>query len=284
MPTFTNQAFLSYRNSVTGSNIVTGEIRDVLTVTKTAVSEAYTADGRVTYVVSLVNTGAIALANLTLSDNLGAYPFGGGSVVPLDYVDGSVRYFVGGVLQPPPLVTGESPLTLTGVTVPAGGNALVIYEAQVNGFAPLGTDGSITNTVTVTGGGLPAPLTAQEVVNAEQSALLTITKGIDPVSVADGEPLTYTFTVRNFGNEATVATDDVSITDTFDPILENITVTLDGVTLTEGTDYTYDEATGNFATVPGRVAVPAATYTQDPVTGVWSVTPGETRLVVVGTV
>ena len=284
MPTFTNQAFLSYRNNVTGSNIVTGEIRDVLSVTKTAVSEAYTADGRITYVVSLVNTGSTPLTNLTLSDDLGAYGFGTGQVVPLDYVDGSVRYFVNGTLQAAPAVGNVSPLTITGITVPAGGDALVIYEAQVNGFAPLGTDGSITNTVTVTGVGLTAPLTAEEVVNAEQTALLTITKAIDPVSVADGEPLTYTFTIQNFGNEATVATDNVIVTDTINPILSAITVTLNGVTLTEGTDYTYDETTGAFATVAGVVSVPAATYTQDPTTGIWSVTPGETQLVVVGTV
>ncbi len=284
MPTFTNQAFLSYRNNVTGSNIVTGEIRDALSVTKTAVGDAYTADGRVTYVISLVNTGAAPLTDLTLSDNLGAYTFGGGEVVPLDYVQDSVRYFVNGTLQAPPTVTDVYPLTLTGITVPAGGNAIVVYEAQVNGFAPLGTDGRITNVVTVTGNGLPTPLTAEEVVTAEQAALLTITKDIDPVSVTDGDPLTYTFIVQNFGNEATVATDDVTITDTFNPILTNITVTLDGVILAEGTDYTYDETTGAFATTPGRVVVPAATYVQDPTTGVWSVTPGQTQLVVTGTV
>ena len=96
--------------------------------------------------------------------------------------------------------------------------------------------------------------------------------------------MTYTFTLQNFGNTATVATDDVTVSDTFDPILDPITVTLDGVTLAEGTDYTYDEATGTFATVPGRVVIPAATYTQDPVTGEWNVEPGTVTLIVTGTV
>ena len=284
MPIFSNQAFLSYRNSVTGSNVVTGELRDALLVTKTAVREVYTADGRITYAVSLVNTGGVSLSDLTLTDTLGAYPFGGGEVVPLDYVEDSLRYYVNGALRPSPTVAGLSPLILTGISVPAGGDAMVIYETRVNGFAPLGTDGSITNTVTVTGDGLVAPLTAVEVVNAEQTALLTITKGIDPLLVTDGDILTYTFTVQNFGNEATVATDDVTVTDTFDPVLSDITVTLDGVPLTQGVDYTYDPVTGLFSTVAGRVAVPAAVYTQDPVTGLWSVTPGEARLVVTGRV
>lgn len=284
MATFTNQAFLSYRNSVTPSNIVTGEIREVLTAAKTAITEMYTPGDTVTYAISLVNTGTTALTGLTVTDDLGAYPFGTGTVVPLDYTEGSVRYFVNGVLQPAPAVTGVSPLTVTGLSLPAGGNGILLYETAVTSFAPLGADGEIVNSATVTGNCVPSPITVSETVTAEAAALLSITKAISPLSVADNEPLTYTFVIRNFGNTATVATDDVTVTDTFDPILNSITVTLDGVTLTEGTDYTYDETTGVFATVPGRISIPAASYTQDPVTGEWNVTPGSVTLNVVGTV
>ncbi len=284
MATFTNQAFLSYRNSVTPSNIVTGEIREVLTAAKTAVTETYTAGDTVTYAISLVNTGATALSGLTVTDDLGAYPFGTGTVVPLDYTEGSVRYFVNGVLQPAPTVSDASPLTFTGLSLPAGGNGILLYETAVTGFAPLGAGGTIVNTATITGPGVPTPITVTETVTAVDAAFLTITKAISPVSVADNEPLTYTFVIRNFGNTATVATDDVTVTDTFDPILNPITVTLDGVTLVEGTDYTYNETTGAFATVPRRITVPAATYTQDPVTGEWNVEPGTVTLTVVGTV
>ncbi|MBE6585726.1 MAG: hypothetical protein E7645_04265 [Ruminococcaceae bacterium] len=284
MAIFTNQAFLSYRNNVTASNIVTGEIREVLTAAKTAVTETYTAGDTLAYVISLVNTGGSTLTDLTVTDNLGAYPFGGGTVVPLDYVEGSVRYFINGVLQPAPTVASVSPLTVTGLSLPAGGNGFLIYEATVNSFAPLDVDGAILNTATVTGMGVPAPITITETVTVAPAALLSISKAIDPVSVVDNEPLTYTFVLRNFGNTATVATDDVTVTDTFDPILNPITVTLDGVTLTEGVDYTYDENTGAFATVPRRITIPAATYTQDPTTGEWAVNPGTVTLTVVGTV
>ena len=74
------------------------------------------------------------------------------------------------------------------------------------------------------------------------------------------------------------------MTDTFDPILSNLTVALNGTPWTEGTEYTYDETTGLFATLPGGITVPAATYTQDADTGAWIVTPGVTTLVVTGTV
>ena len=96
--------------------------------------------------------------------------------------------------------------------------------------------------------------------------------------------LTYTFTIQNTGNVPIVATDTVSITDTFNPILTGLTVTYNGVTWTENINYTYSETTGEFATVLGQVTVPAATYVQDSVTGVWVVEPGVSVLTVSGTV
>lgn len=49
-------------------------------------------------------------------------------------------------------------------------------------------------------------------------------------------------------------------------------------------NYTYSEVTGEFATIPSQITVPAATYTQDPVTGEWIVEPGVGVLTVTGTV
>ena len=81
-----------------------------------------------------------------------------------------------------------------------------------------------------------------------------------------------------------VATDDAAISDLFDPILTDLTVTFNGAAWTEGVEYNYNPATGLFTTVPGQIVVPAATYTQDPVTGAYTVTPGIATLVVTGTI
>ena len=108
MATFTNQATLTYLGVNTLSNIVTGEILDTLAVTKTAVTDTYTTGDALTYVVALTNSGTVPFNNLTLTDDLGAYPFGTATLVPLTYVTGSVRYFVNGVLQPTPTVTATS--------------------------------------------------------------------------------------------------------------------------------------------------------------------------------
>ena len=284
MAIFRNQATLSYGGNVTTSNVVTGELQQAVSVTKYAVRDTYTQDEVLTYVISLVNTGTTPLTDLTVTDDLGAYTAGGTTLVPLDYVAGSVNYYVDGVIQTPPEVTSTNPLTFTGINVPAGGNTFLVYEARVNEFASPVQGGTVTNTVVVTGTGLPASIQASETVTAASEAFLTIGKSLSPTTVSEGDRLTYTFVIQNFGNTPVVATDNATVTDTFDPILSALTVTFNGVTWTEGVEYTYDEVTGVFATIPSAILVPAATYTQDPVTGAWSVIPGVSTLVVVGTV
>lgn len=283
MARFTNYATLTYTGGTTDSNTVTGELLETLTAAKTAVVDRYTAGDRVTYVVSLTNTGTIALTDLTVTDDLGGYTAGTQTVYPLAYVAGSVRYYVGGVLQTAPTVTAGPPMTITGVTVPAGGNAILIYEAEVTAYAPMGTTAAITNTATVTGTGIATPVTAEETVTMEQRAELSISKALTPITVTENGQLTYTFVIENTGTLAADATDAIVLSDTFDPVLSNLTATLNGTALTEGTQYTYNTATGLFETVAGVITVPAATYTQN-ADGTWTVTPGVATVTVTGTV
>ena len=284
MATFQNQATLTYGGNVTTSNIVTGELQQAVSAAKYALGETYTQGEVLTYVISLVNSGTTPLTDLTVTDNLGAYTLGGNTLVPLDYVEGSLAYYVGGARQVTPVVTSTDPLTITGVSVPAGGDAFLVYQARVNEYASPATGAVITNTATISGAGLPAPIEAQETVTSLSEAFLTIGKTLNPTTVSEGDRLTYTFVIQNFGNTPVVATDNATVTDTFDPILTDLVVTFNGVTWTEGVEYTYDETTGAFATVPSNITVPAATYTQNPTTGAWTVVPGSRTLVVVGTV
>ena len=283
MATFTNFATLSYNGGSTTSNIVTGQLLETLTVSKLAVMDDYTARDDVTYVVTLRNSGTAPLAGLTVTDDLGAYLFEENTVYPLEYTDGSIHYYINGVLQAAPVVANVQPLTVTGISVPAGGNVMLIYEAAVTNYAPLDVEDTITNTVAVSGGGLTAPLTASETIGTEDRADLTISKSVSPDVVTDNGQLTYTFVIANYGNTAAVATDDVVVTDGFDPILNPISVTFEGAAWAETVNYTYDVATGAFATLPGQITVPAATYTQNS-DGTWTVNPGTVTLVVTGTV
>ena len=283
MATFTNFATLSYNGGTTTSNIVTGQLLETLAVSKIAVMDDYTARDDVTYVVTLRNSGTAPLTGLTVTDDLGAYQFEGNTVYPLEYTANSLHYYVNGVLQATPAIADSQPLTITGISVPAGGNVMLIYEATVTNYAPLDVDDTITNTVTVTGGALAAPLTASETIGTEDRADLTISKSVSPDVVTDNGQLTYTFVIANHGNTPAVATDDVVVTDVFDPILNPISVTFAGDAWVEGVNYTYDEATGAFATLPGQITVPAATYTRND-DGTWTVNPGTVTLTVTGTV
>ena len=284
MAIFSNQATLTYNGSSTNSNIAYGEILDVLAATKTAVGGTYVPGTPVTYVVTLRNTGGTALTGLTVTDDLGGYTFNGTTLYPLTYVADSAALFVNGVPQAAPTVTAGPPLVFTGITVPAGGDAVLVYQATPNAFANPAEGSTLDNTVTVTGNCISTPITATETVTADAAPALTISKSISPAQVVDNDRVTYTFVIQNTGSRAVVATDNAAITDTFDPILTGLTVTFDGTTWTQGIQYNYNQATGLFTTVPSQILVPAATYTQDPVTGAYTVTPGIATLVVTGTI
>ena len=282
--TFTNQASLSYNGTVTTSNVTTGQIITAITLTKTALQDIYSAGQTLTYVISLVNSSDSPFENLTLIDDLGAYSVSGNTVYPLSYTEGSARIFVNGVPGGELTVSDGQPLTITGINLPAQGNALIIYTAEVTVFAPPAAGGVITNTATVTGEGITTPITASETVGAEAEPILTITKELSPTVVQENGELTYTFFIRNFGNLAADESANAVITDTFDPALSDIEVTFNGESWREGVDYTYDERTGQFTSVSGQITVPAATISQNPMTGEWVITPGISILTVRGTI
>lgn len=284
MAQFTNQAQLSYNGQTVNSNIAVGEIPEAISASKTAVGETYTEGGTVTYVISAVNSALTPATGVTVSDDLGGYLFGTETLYPLRYLDGSVRLFINGILQAAPTVTAGPPLVFEGITIPANGNMVLVYDTTVTQFAPLGTTDSIVNTATLTGAGIPTPITVSETVTPVSAPSLSITKSIEPPVVNEGGRVNYRFVIQNFGSAPADACANVTVTDLFDPILSDLVVTLDSVTLAENTDYTYVATDGLFTTTPGRITVDAATYAQDPATGTWSVTPGTTTLTVSGTI
>ena len=285
MATFYNQATLSFGGSVVNSNTTEAELLSGLEIIKTAITGSYDSGSSVVYSITLSNMGSTPYAALTVTDDLGAYTLSdGGTAVPLSYVDGSILYYLNGVLQPAPTVTATGNLEITGITVPAGSTATFIYEARANEFAPIAAGSVITNTATTNGGVGIGQISDTATVTVREAPELTIAKAVCPAVLSDNDQLTYTIIVQNLGNTPILATDGVVISDTFNPILSNISVTLDGVALDEGTGYTYDTATGAFATADGVVTVPAASYTQDPTTGSIATTPGVTVLTVTGTV
>lgn len=281
--TFTNQASLSYNNTVTNSNVTTGQIIEVLSISKTSLQTTYSADDTVTFIISIVNSGNTPFTNITINDNLAGYTVGNGSAYPLSYVENSVRYFVNGVMQSAPAVSTAVALVISGINIPAGGNAVVVYEARITKYAPLEANSTITNAATIEGAGITTLISASETLNIEEEPQLTISKSLSPTTVSENGQITYTFVIQNYGNTAADADDNAIISDIFSPILGNITVQFNSATWAPTENYTYSEETGAFATVAGQVTVPAATFTQNAQTGEVSVEPGVSVLTVTGT-
>lgn len=285
MATFYNQATLSYNGNVRSSNVTTGQIIEVLSAAKNAVQESYTPDNDVVFAVSIINKGNTAFNNITVSDNLGSYTVSGSNteVVPLTYTADSVKLYVNGVLQTAPTVSATNPLTIENINIPANSNAILIYAAKPNQFAPLGTDGSITNSAVISGNNF-ADITATETVAPDNTANLNISKSLSPTEVEENGEVTYTFVIENYGNTASVPADNVIFRDVFSPVLNSLNATFNGTPWTRGTNYNYDNTTGEFVTLDGQIEVPAAQFTQDAQTGAWSVQPGVSTLVINGNI
>lgn len=285
MATFYNQATLTFDGRTLTSNRTEGEIVSRLTLTKTAVTTDYGPGDIIVYAITLVNNDNADKTDITLTDDLGSFaPQGGPEVTPLTYEGGVILYYRNGVLQPTPTITTENSLVITGINVPAGGNVIIIYEVEANEFAPRGANAVINNTVIATGAGICEELTDTAQIPTRNEPQLSIAKAVCPEIVSCDDQVTYTFIIQNTGNTPVVATDDLIVSDVYDPILTNISVTLNGTALAEGTGYTYNEETGEFTTIGGAIPVPAATFTRDPDTGVVNATPGVAVLTVTGTI
>ena len=284
MPTFTNQATLTYDGNTTNSNTVTGEIRSMHSASKTAMTGTYRPGDRVTYIIRIENSGTLPLSSVTVSDNLGAYCHQCASLTPLTYTENSLIFYVNGIPQPSPEVEAGPPLVISDLSIPAQSTALLLYEATVNAYAPANAGGTITNVATITGTNLSTALEVSETVTASSGAELIISKSICPSTVTENDVLTYTFVIQNIGITAAGSEDSAVITDTFEPTLTSVSVLYNGEEWQSPAQYVYDSVSGVFSTVPGQITVPAATFTQEAGTGKYVMTPGVSVLQVTGTV
>lgn len=283
MAAFTNQATLEYNGLTVSSNIVQGELNEALSISKSVSTPDYARVGdTITYTISLVNSGDTDLTDLTVTDDLGEYTLEDETYYPLDYVDGSILYYVNGEERSATVADTEPTLEITGIEVPAGGNSTIVFETEVNEFAPLGTDDSILNTAVVAGDAITAPISDNAEIETRDAANLDITKSMYPTIVSEGDQLTYTFVLYNSGNTETTDGGLLFISDTFNPTLRDISVLVDG-TLWPEENYTYAEETGEFSTARGRLSVPAAEYTRGD-DGQIVIQPGITTVTVSGTV
>jgi len=284
MAIITNQANLTYTYGSTTasvlSNLATTEITAPLTAEKRVLDAAYRLGTDLTYIISLHNDSESTLSNLTVADNLGAYTPAGATdpVTPLTYTGPAALYLDGVISEELTPVVSENGLSFTIPGIPANANALLIYKATVNGFAPLAPGSEIENVASI---GLNDPITVSATVPATHYADVVITKEMTPDPVSEGETLTVTFTIENRGNEDAT---DLVLVDDFPVSLTDVSVTVNGAPVT---DFTFEN---NRLTLPAAgstkttLTVPAASFSQNPTTGAITVVPGMLTVVMTGTV
>ena len=286
----TNQATLNFKSGTAdrsiASNIASVTLQGPMSISKRTLESAYQLNQILTYTIVFENTAASQLTNVVIEDDLGSYALAGGTIVtPLDYVGPSNQYINNAyVSSTEPTVTAGK-ITYTFPVVNAGAKLLIQYKVRTNEYAKgiVGTS-TIQNTVTTTANGIASSVTATHSILLDSYADVTIEKTMSPNPVTDGDTLTYTFVMKNYG---TAAATNVSLKDTFVTPPSNLTVTLDGATVPV-TNYDYTESTGEFL-FPGAASgysfsIDAATITQDPTTGIVTVTPKERTLVITGTI
>lgn len=282
MAVMTNQANLTYTYGTTtatvASNIAETEWNAGITAEKRALENAYRAGSALTYLISLKNGSAAPVENLVITDDLGAFTPAGAAapVVPLTFTGHATLYVDGTFSEELTPATVPGGIQFTIPSVPAGADALLVYQATVNAFAPLEAGSEITNTASI---GANEPLTVSATVPVADYADVSIEKTMGPNPITDGDTMTVTFLIENRGNtEAT----GLVLTDEFPLSLSDPAVTVNGAPVT---DFTFEN---DLFTLPAEgsgttLSVPAAVFTQDD-TGAVCVTPGVLTVVLTGTV
>lgn len=281
MAVILNQANLTYTYGTTtatvASNFAETEWNAPLSAQKRALESAYREGSTLTYLISLKNESDAPVANLVLTDNLGAYTPAGAAapVVPLTFTGHAALYVNGTFSEELTPATVPEGVQFTIPSVPADTDALLVYQATVNGFAPLDAGSEITNTASI---GETDPLTVSATVPVAEYADVSIEKEMSPNPITDGDVLSVVFTIENRGNaEAT----ELTLTDHFPLTLSDVAIAVNGAPVT---DFTFEN---NLLTLPGSaqttLSVPAAAFSQDE-TGLTVVTPGTLTVTLTGTV
>lgn len=285
MPTIENFATVRYTSggveTTTVSNIAQIDLASSVTFDKRTIGTTYSEGDTVTYIMTVSNTSSTPLNTVSITDNLGTFAYQTGNLTPLTYVGPAILLVDGQDASANLTVDSSDPAQLV-FTIPAlaaGATANIIYTARVNEFAPLELDSAIVNEATLTTDSDCADGSASATVTVAPAADVSIFKQMSPNPVVCGDTVTYTIRLYNYGN---IDAENVQLTDVFDPIPTNITVSRNGVLL-EGTAYTYVNGTLTVPATPTDT-IPAATFTRDAATGEVVVTPGTVEYVITGVI
>ncbi len=281
----TNRASLTYQyGENTGSalsNAAKPALAPPLAVEKTSLAAEYRRDSAITFILTVANNGRSLLSDLEVEDDLAAYVLPGPlSVLPLDYV-GPARLYINGafVSELKAEETEEGSVFFTIPSLGAGENAMILYQARVNAYAPLDTGAVLTNDSSFMTEDMEEALYASYTLRSEDYADVRVLKSLSPHPAIPGGPLTISYFLYNYGNrEAT----GVILRDALEQPMTGLSLKVNGDTVDP---LEYEETEGAL-TIPREGAslsltVPAAAFLQGE-GGLVHIDPGVTVVTVSG--
>jgi uncharacterized repeat protein (TIGR01451 family) len=153
---------------------------------------------KVRYNVAYSNTGAVPIANVTVTDALPCQIIASTGAITMTSVVGPIA----GAFTATPATTGNCPSTVQTITLgssaslAAGASGLFAFEVQLT--TPPSTSSVVTNVASIVATGVASA--SSEVQNSVVNvANLQISKTASPSSVLPGSTLLYTITITNVG-------------------------------------------------------------------------------------
>lgn len=273
----TNQATVTYQSGrdekKASSNIAAATLEGPLTVSKNVLGNIYRQGAEITYLLTTMNNGTTTLDHITISDRLGTEE---NQPAPLDYVGPAILYVNGNIDNRLGVQVDHHQVIFTIPTLSPQANALIIYRAKPNAYAPLACHSTITNAASWQADTVNEMISDHVSVQVASEADVQVIKTMYPNPITAGSAVTYTFHLSNSGN---IPAQDIVLKDNFTPPLTDITVTFNHEIL-PSTGYTYEDGV---LCIENRLFVPAATYTREN-DGIITTIPGTAIITVSGTI
>ncbi len=213
-----------------------------ISAVKTVTPEYFAPDDRIAFIITITNSGSESLTNVKITDDLTA--------LSMTYVSGSAVYSInGGVPVSLEEDSGSNVIFTLPVTLDAGDIATVYFLVKTPGEDDIPDTETITNCADITASEISGNVSTNCAVITLRYANIEATKTASSNAINCNGELNYTIRLENTGN---IAADSIVVTDQLPEGYSVSRITLNGETLTRGTDYTL---TDNLLTItiPGSI-------------------------------
>lgn len=283
MGKFVNQTQLTFGNNIIKSNIVEGEILEALIGNKVTLTDQYLFDSVITYFINLTNNSERDISSINIEDNLATYTINNNEYTPLDYIDGSSKLFINGKEeQNLDIVKNKHNVIFKNITLKKNQTITLVYQGKINSYAPLGENNIIINKAKINYPNMTDSLVLESQLCYSNKANIKLEKSIDKTVYKIGEKIKHVIKILNYGINDLSLINNLTIKETFSPIIKNIEVTYNGVKWTNGVNYSYNSTSGNFITLSNQIALFKAKITKNENTNQYNLIPSFATLIIEG--